>query len=418
VNTPFKKKTLAVKGGTPAMDPSRYEQRVRALEAFGHRGSATPNEHKAAEYLAGQLRQSGIEPTIEEFRGARSMASRFLVHVLLAAIASLVLVWTPIVTIVLAAAALVSLVWEQTKCVVWLSRPVTVHRSHNVCGRIPPAGPARHRILLSAHYDTQPSGFVWTINRPLMEWGFHSPLYLKSPMLPVAGLMAGQIALAVARLALGPIPLLTYLNDAVLVVYALLAMLFIQWAFGRPVPGAADNASGVAAVLELAEEWLRDPAADDVELAVLLTGCEECGLLGAAAWADRHRQEIASLPTLFLNIDAIGFGPPRFLGAEVPAAGPPLRFDPEMVALCAAAAAEAGRIDAGPHAIPGPSDGLAFLARGIRGVTIVGFRDGGVLPHYHTFQDTSQNMDFAAARAGVEFAQSICRKMAVIRDPK
>ncbi|MDB5289374.1 MAG: hypothetical protein JWL69_615, partial [Phycisphaerales bacterium] len=63
------------------MDPSRYEQRVKALEAFGHRGSATPHEHRAAEYLAGELRQLGIDPTVEDFRGARSLPGRMLIHV-------------------------------------------------------------------------------------------------------------------------------------------------------------------------------------------------------------------------------------------------------------------------------------------------------------------------------------------------
>ncbi|MDB5290531.1 MAG: hypothetical protein JWL69_1772, partial [Phycisphaerales bacterium] len=53
-------------------------------------------------------------------------------------------------------------------------------------------------------------------------------------------------------------------------------------------------------------------------------------------------------------------------------------------------------------------------ARKIPGITIVGFRDGGVLPNYHTFGDTSANMDFTAARAGVDFAKLVCKKLALM----
>jgi Iap family predicted aminopeptidase len=167
-------------------------------------------------------------------------------------------------------------------------------------------------------------------------------------------------------------------------------------------------------VLALAEGWHKSPAADDVELVVLLSGCEESGMLGAAAWADRHRRELRTLPATFLNIDAIGFGPPRFLGAEVPIAGLPLRTARQIVDECSEAAADLGLSDAGPHAVPGPTDGLAFLARQIPGVTITGFRSGGVMPHYHTLADTAANMDFAAARTAVAFAQAVLTRLAMM----
>lgn len=139
-------------------------------------------------------------------------------------------------------------------------------------------------------------------------------------------------------------------------------------------------------------------------------------MLGAAAWADRHRAEVRALPTAFMNVDGVGFGPPRFLGTEVPAAGVPLRAPRWVLEQCAAVAVEQGLTEAGPHALPGPTDGLAFLARGVPGVTVVGFRDGHVLPHYHTMRDTSDNMDFVAGLAGTRFARAILWRLATHRD--
>ena len=394
------------------MDQNRFEKRVRELEAFGDRGSASANEHRAAEYLARTLRETGIEPIVEEFRGARSMAARLLVHVIVAG-AGAALFWRlPVATVVLGAAALVSLVVEQNLCRVFLSWPVCRARSRNVWGRVTGSPNPRRRVVLCAHYDTQHSGWVWAISRRMARLGYRSPLLLKPPMLPVAGLMAAQIVLGAAAMAMGVTTPLATLCAALLLAYAVVAILFIQWAMGRPIPGAADNASGVAAVLDIAEEWSANPPVDGAELVFLLCGCEESGLMGAAAWADAHCQELKALPTTFLNIDGIGFGPPRVLGAEVPAAGIPLRADPGVLELCLEVAREMGLSSIGPHALPGPTDGLAFLARGVRGASIVGFKDWGVLPNYHTFRDTFQNMDRPEALAGMEFARRVCRRMA------
>jgi peptidase M28-like protein len=398
------------------MNAARYERRVRDLEAFGHRGSATPQERRAAKYLAGELRASGITPVIEPFRGARSFGARVLIHIAIAAI-GLVLSWRmPAAGIALAAAGLISFVLEQWRCVVWLSWPACQYRSQNVCGTITPSRAARRRIILCAHYDTQRSGMIWTINRYLNRISMKLPLWLKPPMTSLAALMMGQIILCAVHACVEPSLPIKILEGLVLAIYAVVAALFIQYALGRSVPGAVDNASGVAAVLELADAWIANPPADDVELAIVLSGCEESVLMGAAAWADRHRQELARLPSVFLNLDSMAFGPPRFLGAEVPAAGLPMHADDEMIKLCKKVAEEQRLVDAGPHALPGPTDGYAFLARGMRGISIVSFQEGGVLPRYHTMADTADNMDFAAAHATVEFARRVCWKMASARE--
>lgn len=179
---------------------------------------------------------------------------------------------------------------------------------------------------------------------------------------------------------------------------------------GRTCPGAADNASGAAAVLSLAEDWLRRPEAG-VELVLLFTGCEETGALGAAAWADRHRGEIAAVPTSFLNLDGLGFGPPHLLGCEIPLAGLPVRYPPRLVARCMEAAAEGGHELPKPLTVAGFTDGLALRARGLSGVTLVGCQPDGRLPHWHRPTDDAARMDFDAAWDGVESACLVMRRL-------
>jgi hypothetical protein len=221
-----------------------------------------------------------------------------------------------------------------------------------------------------------------------------------------------QIAVGVTAAFVPGLVGLRYLLLVPLCGYAVFVVLLGQWAFSPGVPGAADNGSGVAAVIEIAEAWAEQPPSDSVELVVLLTGCEETGLMGAAAWLDARRDEHSPLPTVAVNVDGIGFGPPRFLGAEVPAAGVALRIPDWLRGVCETVAQDLGLSDAGPHALPGPTDALAFLARGVPAVSIVGFRDGFRLPHYHTTSDTAANMDFAAAAAGRAFVAAVVRAVA------
>lgn len=392
---------------------SRYEQRIRDLAGLGHRGSATEQEQRAASYLLGELRGLGLEAQEETFLGSTSFGARLLLHVALAAVGAALLWWVPWATILLGAAALFSLTVEQTTRGRLLSGWLTRSLSRNVIARSTVQSPPRRRLLVSAHYDTQRTGLVWreVWMQRLASILMRSPEALRSPFLPTTLAIAVQPLLGVAALLRVAPALVSALTAVILLVYGVTGILLADWGRGVHVPGASDNASGVAAALELAERWLGDPV-DGVELVLLFTGCEETGLLGAAAWADAHRDEIRTLPTLFLNLDGLGFGPPRFLSAELPVAGLPVPYPTDLVHLCRRTAHEQGLVDAGPHTVYGPTDGLAFLIRGIPGITVIGFRNRGHLPNYHQVTDTPDRVDFEAAWCGIEFASALLRHLA------
>lgn len=72
-------------------------------------------------------------------------------------------------------------------------------------------------------------------------------------------------------------------------------------------PGASDNASGVAVLLELARHYraLKPPPA--VSMRFVAFGAEEMGMLGAKAYLARHQAELQNCELLF-NIDTVGGG--------------------------------------------------------------------------------------------------------------
>ena len=118
------------------------------------------------------------------------------------------------------------------------------------------------------------------------------------------------------------------------------------------------------------------------------------------------------MPTVFLNLDNLGFGPPRFFRYEVPLCGLPVAYPPELVNLAIDTARELGLKDAGPHALPGPTDALSFLTRGMRGISIVSFGKWGFMPSYHRLRDTTEHLDFDAAWQAVVFGWAILQRIA------
>ena len=87
------------------------------------------------------------------------------------------------------------------------------------------------------------------------------------------------------------------------------------------MPGANDNASGVAAVLELVGR-LAAERPDGVELIALFPGCEESGMGGMAAWLESEEAKTLDPErTLVVGLDTVGSGAPVVLAAR-PACGP------------------------------------------------------------------------------------------------
>ena len=120
------------------------------------------------------------------------------------------------------------------------------------------------------------------------------------------GTQAAAFAIAVAgplvrRVRLGR----RLLGGAYGVLIAGLGILIERELRGVDVPGANDNASGVAAVATLAGELQADPLAS-TRVVCLFTGCEEAGVLGADAFVrELEASEEDWRSWLFINFDGV-----------------------------------------------------------------------------------------------------------------
>ncbi len=343
---------------------------------IGPRRPTSTAEAVAAELLADSLRSNGVDARIEPFPSYASFAYPVgAISAVALAPALLPRRWGALrAALGLGAAGL--LVTEGSMRYTPVSDALANRESRNVVALVEPRGEARRTLCLVAHSDTSRSGLVF---HPALG-PYLQPLF-SGPLAAVIGLAAAPLLerRRAGRSLVGAM-------RAVLV--ASLALLAERELRGEDVPGANDNASGAATVVQLATEVAASPL-ESTRLAVLITGSEEAGLLGARAFLDAHETG----DWLFLNFDGVGapatlrYLPQEGIGRTWPS-------DERLIALAERVRAEHPELGLQPLDAPTglTYDATPVLARGGRALSLVA-GDGGRIPNYHRPSDTVENID-------------------------
>jgi hypothetical protein len=350
---------------------SRDIEELAAIE----RGSASPGEQRSAEWVAARLSEQGAEDVrIEPFGYQRTFAHAQAIHFAVGALAALA------GRRLLAAATLASFELEYSGRRQWLRRLLPRGTGFNVVGRLPPVGAPKRTLVLVAHHDAARTGLMWDPRLSALgdSAAAKSGKRASLALLPEAALVAAALGLrrlpaAVLGLALG---------------------LSLDQARSPVVPGANDNASGVAGVLELVGRLAaRRPAG--LEVIALFPGCEESGMGGMAAWV--AGEALDPRRTLVLGLDTIGSGEPVVLEAE--GGLWPVRYREEDVAAAERAGLRRWRLGAW-------TDPVLAALHGLPALSILSVRDGG-FPNYHLPTDTPDIVDIGCVEACVNAAEAI-----------
>jgi Peptidase family M28 len=345
-------------------------------DEIGARRPTSRAERLAAEVTRDAFAGAGIEAATEPFDGYASFAYPFGAITALATAPGLLPRRRRGARAGLAALAVALLSAEGGLVHTPLSDRLSQRSSQNLVATLEPRRAASRTLCLVAHLDSSRSGLLFhpalagQLNRGVTLQALATMLLPAEPLL--ARTTAGRALLGVART----------------ICAAGLGLLIERELRGVDVPGANDNASGVGAVLELASQAAAEPL-ESTRIVVLITGCEESGLLGAKAFLRRRDTS----GWLFLNFDSVGSTATlRYTRAE----GMVRKWacDPGLVAL-AEDVAEA-RPELGLEPSQGPIgltyDATVALARGGRALTFVA-GDRGRIPNYHQPSDTVANLD-------------------------
>ena len=376
------------------------------------RPSASEGERQAAKWVASRLRGMDLEPELEEFDFYPDYWNVWGSHAALAAAAGVAALLSRRLAWPAAAANtfLTTSFWGDLNCGFhWLRSRFPARPSYNVLARLP--NPSAQRVLIvSAHHDAAHSGLVFHPAVPRLMArtsgkGGPTPAILKLPfgamLLVTAGAWLRSLGLAdsVARPALR---LGVILNG---VMAALMADI------GRsPVsPGANDDASGVAAVLELARDLSREKPSN-LEVWFLSIGCEEGIMGGMMAFLDRHQEELAGRRPFFLNFEELGFGDPEYRTGEGFVKFYP--YHPDAIGLAARVAREPEFEDVRSGLSRLGTDALIPIRRGLTAITIACGSESDRPPAYHWPTDTPENVDLRS----VERACLFSRRMVQLLD--
>jgi hypothetical protein len=380
------------------IDPMRE---IRALVQFDGRWPGSDAERRAAVHLTERLRALGREAELEPTRVKPGYPLTHVIHALLGIAASVVSVSSPLIGVVLALFASVSTFGDLTGGF-FLVRWLTPSRaSQNVVSR--EGGDKPGLLVVSAHYDAARTGALFS--RRSLERAAALSKLIRRPLgafEPFFWSLIAILACALLRLiSVDPLPVTVVQFVATVVLIASVPLL-ADIALSGVVPGANDNASGVATALRLAERFSAGSALRHFDLTVLLPGAEEGFLLGMRAWLRRHKKELDRSSTVFLNIDTVGHGTVRWQSKSGFVF--PLAFHPALVGLCDELAEEHRARGVVRRSI---TDAYAARSAGFPAITIGCLNAMDYVPTYHQHSDTPENVDIDALDRAYHFCADL-----------
>ncbi len=351
---------------------------VGALSAIERR-AATPGDRISAEWVAGRMREIGLKDVrIEAFRCHSTWAIPYGAHALIGMLAARL---PAVVRAPLALATAASFEADYT------GRDQTLRSvlpgagvGHNVVGRI---GAGARTLVLVAHHDAAHTGWVW--DPRFLESGRNyarrsgtTPSFIGLPLLALVLIAFGFRRLGSALLGIN-------------------LALGIQSALSETVPGASDNATGVAGVLELARRYADEPL-DDTEVIVLCPSGEEVGLAGMYEWLRVSKEDLTPFRNvLVVGLDTLGAGEPVVARGESLTA----RYPEEDLALVDA---DVQRVVLGAG-----TDPMAARFAGLHAVSILSWTDGG-FTNYHRPTDTADRVNWESVERSVALADRTIRR--------
>jgi hypothetical protein len=380
------------------LDEAALRERVERLASLD-RGSCSPGEREAARLLADEL--SGLEGCSVSVEPERVHGTYWWPTAITSAIAAVAGLRGGRPAGAAAAVATVAAADDIRPGLRLLRRALLPKRpTQNVTGTFGPPDAPR-TVVFVAHYDAAHSGLVF--HPELARW----PLRRFPKLLETADTTPPTMWGAVAAPALAMVAALARIRPlgrlgAVIGLGYLMAMLDIA---SRPVvPGANDNATGVAALLSLAES-LSEELPPGVRVIVLFPGSEESFMEGMSAYMHRHGHELPTGRTSVVCLDTVGS--PDLVLLEGEGMLRMRDYPADVRALIASCADEAGvRLLRGLR-LRNATDGVIALRAGYPSAMLGSVDEFKMPTNYHWPTDTADRVDYGT----VAGAAQVCRRL-------
>lgn len=357
--------------------------------AVGPRVAGSDGERRAARHLERRLGELGRDAVVEPTSVFPAWHLAYALHAALAIAGSVLAVEQPVLGTAIAAFALASVAGDATGAFHLVRRFTGRRASQNV---VSADDDGKEGILvLVAHCDAARTGFIFGRRLPapsLAPLFWSTVAVLACAALRIPGI-EGKVLTAVQ-----------FVPTVVLIVHV---PLLVDIALSDPVPGANDNASGVATALRLAER--HGGSLEHFDLWVLFTGAQESFALGMREFLRARRRELSRTGTVFLNLDELGSGDVRFSRREGLLFTS--RSHPQLRKLCHELSEDDPEAGARPFVLRSVSDGAAAQGRGYAAITIC----GRPAPYHHLPEDTPDNTEDDALERAFAFCSELIERL-------
>lgn len=264
--------------------------------------------------------------------------------------------------------------------------------SNVICTR-KAAGETKRRIIFAGHID---SAYEWRFTH--LGGG---KLLVTMIILGIGSLVLTLIMSVLSLFIDDGVPAIVMTVIQALTIPIFIAVLFfVNWKLC--VQGANDNLTGVMASMAVIK-YLKDNNIrfENTEVVAVSTGCEECGLRGAKAFAKAHAKEYANdgTETVFMAVDTLHDY--DYLGIYNKDMSGLVKLDTQASKM-AQKATEICGLDI-PFATVsfGSSDAAAGQQGGIKSVALAAM-DPTPARYYHTREDTANILDMKTVETGLK----------------
>jgi hypothetical protein len=373
---------------------------IEDLVAFEGRWPGTDAERRAASHLEQRLQALGRDADIEPTSVFPNYPVTHAIHALLGIVGSVLSVYVPFLGLAIVLFAAISAFGDLT-CTLYLVRRLTGRRaSQNVTST--ESGDKPGIVILSAHYDAARTGLVFS-SRAVERRAVLGKLLRRGigPFEPFFWSLVVILVCCVLRLVGFEGTAFTVVQFIPTVVLIASIPLLIDIALSDVVPGANDNASGVATVLRLAERY--GGKLDHFDVWVVFPGAEEGLLLGMREWVRAHRRELDRETTVFLNVDIAGSGTVRWITKEGLVTA--MRYHPTLVELCEGIGDGRGMVSRNA------TDALVARSAGFPAITITSRNALDYAPHWHQPTDTPDRIDLDSLDRTYDFCCALLERL-------
>lgn len=275
-------------------------------------------------------------------------------------------------------------------------------KSKNIIGTINPSGDIKNTIIFSAHHDS--------------AFEFNTFYYLGRTGQIIINLgYLGVVIIFIVTIVKILFQFLTNIIDYAIVFlsFGILFLIFIPIAFvyiffhsSRPVLGAFDNLSGVAAVLGIGKYLYENKTNDKIfpkhtRIHLISFAGEEAGLRGSKRYIESHFKELKETGAIVINMD--GLAKKDIIIVIDKESGIGAKHNPEVVKHLYKIAKDIND-NAKMGSLPfGATDAAAFSKKGIPATCLGGLNlKEELAPYYHTRNDTPKVIEEEALGQAVQ----------------